>query len=327
MVTLKDIAKAAGVSITTVSRVLNEDPSLNVPEATKRKIFSIAEQMGYSGRKSSKRRKNRIGIILWYDREGELQDPYFMEIRQGIEKKAAGKNVEITTIYNEDGHYDLKSLKGIDGIICIGKFLKKDVLTFKEVSKNLVFVDSSPDDLAFDSVVIDFRRAVKQVLEFILTSGLHPVGYIGGYEKVNETVLYGERRKKFFIDALKKRALYDETLIEAGFFTQESGYELMRKILSRKTPRVVFCANDTIASGALKAIHEANLAVPEQIAVIGFNGNNESRFTHPPLTTLFVPTETMGEAAFASLVARLEDPEKLPIKKVIPTWIIRRKSA
>ncbi len=332
MAKLKDIAKHSGYSIATVSRVLRSDSTLNVPEKTKNIIIETAKDLGYKKTQSIPKTPSstmqHVGVILWYDQQEELSDPYFMEIRQGIEESADAHGVRLSTVYKTiKGTYDLSSLRNIDGLIALGKFSKQNVETFLKISKHIVFVDSSPDLIRFSSVIIDFRRSVKQVLNYILNTKLRPIGYLGGYERVNSQVLYGERRKKFFLDALKKENLYDPELIRNGYFKKESGYELMSDILLRRRPRIVFCANDSIALGALKAIHDKGLKVPEDIAIVGFNNNDESRFASPPLTTLNVPTRTMGKEAFMSLMEELSEPDKTRVKKVVPTHLMVRQSS
>ncbi len=326
---LKDIALKAGVSITTVSRVLSDDKTLNVPDKTKVKIRTIAEELGYQKkqRAPSVKKHQQVGIVLWFSQHDEMNDPYFTEIRRGIETMAETCGVQITTVYkSEDMTYDLKPLKDVDGIIAIGKFLAGEIVRFKEISHSIVFVDSTPDARAYESIVIDFRKAVRQVLDFILETRLTPIAYIGGYERVNDKVLYGERRKKFFLEALKKRNLYDEALIETGFFRQKDGYRLMKKILNRKRPALVFCANDSMAQGALLALSEANIKVPEDVSVIGFNDNEQARFFSPPLTTLHVPTKHMGQEALLSLMKRMEHPDIPPVKKLVSTHLVVRNS-
>ncbi len=329
MARLKDIAQQSGVSITTVSRVLNEDATLNVPNETKQKIYTIASELGYRKKVHPSRstRQYHVGIVLWFTQEDEMGDAYFIEIRQGIERLAVLKNIHLTTVYkSDDKRYDLRALKDVDGMIAIGKFLKNEIMSFSQITTNLVFVDSTPDVMHYESVVIDFRKAVRQVLEFILTTNLEPIAYIGGYERVNDKILYGERRKKFFLDGLKRRNLYDPDLVETGFFRQKDGYILMKKILKKKKPALVFCANDSMAQGALLALNEANLKVPDEVSVIGFNDNDAARFFSPPLTTLHVPTRHMGEEALLSLLKRLDYPNIAPVKKSVPTRLIIRQS-
>lgn len=328
MATLKQIAEACQVSITTVSRVLNNDPSLNVTEETKQKIKSYADSVSYKAKRKETTDKHHVGVVLWYDSMQELNDPYFMEIRHGIETLAREQGVYLMTLYRKDGTFDLSEIKGVDGLITIGKFTEEEIKHFKKITSNIVFVDSSPDDLTFDSVVIDFRHSVKQVLEYIIERDYAPIGYIGGLERINDLVLYGERREKFFKKYLANRNKLNENFVHIGEFSSDSGYEIMKNnIESNNLAKVYFCASDSIAMGAIQALHEAHIAIPETVAIIGFNDINQAKYMHPSLTTLSIPTKAMGEEALRSLLLRIENPKRLAIKKIMPTKLIKRKSA
>ena len=328
MPTLKHIADATGVSITTVSRVLNDDKTLNVNRETRRKILSVAEEINYKKKSKTHDRHLHIGIVLWYDSKQEIEDPYFMEIRHGIEKRAKEKGIYIMTLYREEGTFNLGRLSEIDGLIAIGKFTEKERRAFEKKTLNIVYVDSAPDPLKFDSVVIDFREAVRQVLEYAIARPYKKIGLIGAYEKIDQSILYGERREKFFRTYLEKRDRYYANHVHIGEFTSESGYALMREAIEKgDLADVYFCANDSIAMGAVKALHEANIKIPDDVAVIGFNDIAQSRYIHPSLTTLKVQTNAMGEEALKSLLERVSDHDRIPVKKIMPTTLIKRQSA
>ena len=158
--TIKDIAKEAGVSITTVSRILNFDKNLNVSEETRKKVLAIAEEMNYV---TIKERKNKlknytIGIVCSFNEMKELSDPYFLSIRMAIEKKCSEENIGFKSIYTsnliKDNTYNYKEL---DGIIAIGIFENDEINSLKQLSPNIIFIDSSPEEWEFDSIVVDLK--------------------------------------------------------------------------------------------------------------------------------------------------------------------------
>lgn len=329
MVTLRDIAERLNISISTVSRVLNNDITLKVPESTINKIRLVANELGYVKKNKLllNKKKYSIGAIMWYTHDEMLKDPYYIEIRQGIERLAVDLNIEVITIYKQKNQtFLLKSISKCEGLIAIGKFSENQIISFEAISPHIVFVDSSPNVNKFGSVVIDFRHAMSQIMDYILSFKETPIAYLGAYEKVEDRLIYGERRKKIFIKSLKKHNLYMPKYIKIGLFTQQSGYTNMQNILKLKAPKIVFCANDSIAFGALKAIHEKKLKVPNDIKVIGFNDNFESNYFTPPLTTLHVSTLQMGEEALISCKQMIKHPKSKPMKKVLPTKLIIRKS-
>ena len=330
MATLKQIAAKCNVSITTVSRVLNVDKSLSVSEDVRKKIIKTATELNYKTPRNRVRLKSSnellIGIIHWYDVEEEIDDPYYMQIRRGIERLALQSNINTILIYKKEQDYDPAEFEQVDGLICIGKFSSAQIKTFERVTKNLVFVDSSPNEEKYDSVVIDFTAAVKNVLNYLLKKGYQSIGYIGGVEYVSNHIKLGERRELVFRDYLYQKAKLHKNFIHIGSFSSESGYRLMTEALAAKDhAEVYFCANDSIALGALRAIHEKGLKVPKDIGIIGFNDVPTSRYTYPPLHTVHVHTEFMGEQSLISVIERIEG-RTIPIRKVIPTTIIQRKS-
>ncbi len=330
MVTLKNIAEKLGVSITTVSRVLNQDKTLSVSEDLRKTIIETAKKMNYKTPRNRpsilSKKRYKIAIIHWYDVDEEMDDPYYMQIRRGIQQLAQKGGLDTTLIYKDDGEFNLQSSQKYDGIICIGKFSTQQINKFLRVSNNLVFVDSSPNEEQYDSVVIDFNHAVKSVLHYILDKKYKKIGYIGGIEYISKNIRLGERRELVFRDYLYQRNLLNTDFIHVGAFTSESGYQLMKKALKKdEHADVYFCANDSIALGALRAINEKGLKVPKEISIVGFNDNPTSSYTSPPLSTVHVYTEFMGEQSLISLIEIIEGRD-IPMKKVIPTKLILRKT-
>jgi len=330
MATLKDIALKSKTSITTVSRVLNYDKTLSVSDEIRRKIIDTAGELQYktprNRSKISTKKKLKIGIVLWYDVYEELDDPYYMQIRRGIEKLAQKSQINTIVIYRTDDQFDTRSVGQIDGLICIGKFSKAQIELFNRLTRHIVFVDSSPQEDLYDSIVIDFNLAVKEVLQTLLKEGYTKIGYLGGVEYINKHTKLGERRELVFRDFLYQRNKLEAKYIHVGTFSVESGYDLMKQALTKKDyAEVYFCANDSIAFGALRAIHEKGLKIPEEIALVGFNDSPNSAFTFPPLSTVHVYTEFMGEQALYSLLERLEG-RAIAVKKIVPTNIVKRNS-
>ena len=327
MSTLKDIAKEINVSIGTVSRVLNHDDTLKINPATRQAILSYARKIGYQ--KKPKKNQNRlVGVIVWISQKDELNDPYFMEIRHGIEKAAEEAHVFLMTVYKQEGLYALEKLQDVEGLICIGKFTEKEISQFETITKTMVFVDSSPSPIKYSSVMIDYEQSTTLVLEYLLSKQYPTIGFLGGIETLNDASLWDERRLHHVKTILKKHHLYNEKHIHIGAFSAQSGYLMMQKIIQNNTyADAYFCASDMIAIGALKALHEANIKVPDQVALVGFNDIAQATYTHPALTTLKVYTEVMGEEALKSIIEKLDTSKKLPIKKIVPTKLIVRRTA
>lgn len=305
MVTIKDIAHAAGVSSATVSRVLNQDQAMSVSDETRIKIFTIAEQLGYKkSKKTNKRSKpsHRIAIIEWYTEQEELDDLYYYSIRLGAEKRAQELGYEIIRIFNNDS---MAQLENIDGIIAIGKFSPDKIKELETYSDNLVFVDSDTLNYGHSCVTTDFENSVINVIDYFINNGLKKIGMIAGQETSSDkSTLLSDPRLNTFQSYLKQLTLYDPNLIKIGGFSSEAGYKIMKEFimeLGDNLPPAFFVANDSLASGALRALQEAKIPVPERVSLISFNDTSLAKYMYPKLSTVTVFTEEMGKQAIQIL--------------------------
>ncbi|MBW9151987.1 LacI family DNA-binding transcriptional regulator [Clostridium estertheticum] len=326
MVTIKDIANSAGVSIATVSRVLNFDEKLNVTDITKQRIFQVAEELNYVKKndKNIKKSTFKVAIANWYTEKEEVLDPYYLSIRLAVEKKCASENIEVVKL---SSLFNI-GLKEVDGIIAIGKFGIRELEKLKTVSENIVFVDSSPQSDVYDSVVCDLKYATINILNYLEKLGHKNVGFISGIEYINDGKdIFVDRRERTYKEEMQLRGIDYKTNLYVGKFTPQSGYELMKKALEDKNDITAYIvANDSMAIGAYRAISEASLRIPEDISVISYNDNITSQFIVPPLTTVKIYMEFMGETAVELIIEQLKEEREIPKKVVIPTKIIERGS-
>lgn len=328
MATIKDIAEKAGVSIATVSRVLNYDTTLSVGDETKKKIFETAEELDYKKRPSRKAITPKIALIHWYSEAEELNDLYYMSIRLAVEKYSQQMGLQVVKFF----HYNLEEIKQADvqGIIAIGKFSLEQVTELTQLTDKITFVDSSPDDERFDSIVIDFEKATQKALDHFLTSGHKKIGYIGGRETYRDhKTSIEDPREKTFKAYMAAKKLLDESSLYIGSFTVDDGYSLMTQAIhdyGEKLPTAFFTGNDLLAMGALRALHEAGVAVPDRVSIIGVNDISVSKYVYPPLSTIKVYTEIMGETAVDTLLERIAG-RKITKKIFISTSLILRDSS
>ena len=332
MATIKDIAQTAGVSPATVSRVLNYDKSMSVSDETRKKIFNIAEQLNY---KKSKRQKktspktHRIAIVEWYTEMEELDDLYYYSIRLGIEKKARELGYDIVRIFNNDS---LSQLEQIDSIIAIGKFSTKQVQELEQYSPALVFVDSDTLDQGHSCVTTDFEHAVTHVLDHFLEQGIREIGMIAGREETADgTISLDDPRLACFCRYLSKKDLYQPAYVKVGKFSSESGYQLMKDMIDQQKeqfPNAFFIASDALAVGALRALQEAGIAVPQDVQIISFNDTSIAKYIYPPLSTVTVFTEEMGKQALQMLDQMIKtDENSIPYMIKLSTKLSLRESS
>jgi len=328
MATIKDIAQLAGVSIATVSRVLNYDTTLSVGDETKKRIFEAAEELSYKKKPARKQESVKIALLQWYTEKEELEDLYYMSIRLGVENRCRHLGVHMVK-YFQDNYEELKDNE-IQGLIAIGKFSSKQVKELLSITKNIVFVDSSPDEERFDSIVIDFEKATEKVLQHFIKKGHEEIGYIGGREGFKDkTSIIEDQRELAFKSYLEVKGLLNEAFMYSGTFSVDDGHSLMKKAIQEhgdNLPTAFFAGNDSIAVGALRALLEEGISVPERVNIIGVNDISISKYVFPSLSTVKVYTELMGETAVDTLLERIEG-RKTAKKIFISTKLILRNSS
>ena len=325
MATLKDIAQAAGISTGAVSRILNNDPTLSVSPETKRKVFEIAQELNYQKAKIRDKSLFKMGILQWFSAEQEMQDSYYLLVRQGIEDYCQKHSIGIIRAFQSD-EASITTLQGVDGLICIGKFSHEEVLKFINICPNIVFLDMPVHEYNITTLTMDFKNAVYDALNFLTDLGHTKIAYLGGKEYVGNQELFIEERKQAFVNYMNNRGLKITHICEDAFSTA-SGYQMMQKILeSNDLPTAVFAASDAIAFGAMRAIQEKGLIIPDDMSIIGFNDSEMSSYTTPALTTISAPAYDMGQHGANLIYAATNLNIGTPLKAKIPCQLVKRES-
>lgn len=326
MATIKDIATLAGVSSATVSRVLNYDAELSVGPEKKMKIFEIAEELNYTKYKKHPKRTNcKVLLVQWYNEAEELEDLYYLSIRLGIEKKAEELGIELVK-HPLEAAID----KQADGILALGKFDQQQIEWLAEGTKKLLFVDFDGFELGYDSLVVDFSQGVTLVLKHFLEEKHKKIGILTGKEFTKSSQqLLEDKRFTIFQTELTKEGLFNPAYVVQADFSVESGYQNMKEFLIQQKgelPTAFFASNDALAIGALKAIQELGYRVPADISIIGFNDISVAKYLSPPLSTVKVHTEWMGELAVTTIFSTIQDQAPVPRKITVGTELILRAS-
>jgi LacI family transcriptional regulator len=313
VVTLKEIARAVGVSTATVSRVLNFDSSLSVAPHKRQAIIETAEAMNYATPRARNRANqqglNKIALVHFLRPEQELIDPYYVGLRLGIESRCQALKVETVKVYHTDSMPDAALLQGASGVIAIGSQSAEDIAWLKRHARHLVFADFAPPSDEFDSVASDLVLAMRKLLFALKDRGYRRIGFAGWIEE-NQTDPYSEIRCRSYIDWSRENAEFDPRIcatdraVERN--TEQTGYGLaMRLMTQEKPPDAIVTCNDNIAVGAYRAIHELGLKIPDDVAVASFNDISVAQFLSPPLSTIHLPSEEIGETAVELLLERV----------------------
>jgi LacI family transcriptional regulator len=311
VVTLREIAKAVGVSPGTASRVLNFDQTLSVSPKTRQAIIEAAEAMKYENPRSRTRANqqglSKVALVHSLRPEQELVDPYYVGLRLGIESRCQALKIETIKVYHTDSLPDPHLLQGASGIIAIGRHDKSEIAWLKRHNRNIVFADFSPPTDEFDSVDSDLVMATHKLLQSLTDIGYRRIafaGWIDVYDGVAPKL--PEKRVRAYKQWAMENGVFDERFCLTGSKTEESGYKLTRQILAGKDrPDALITANDNMAIGAYRAIHELGLRIPEDIAVASFNDISAAQFMNPPLTTVHLASEEIGETAVELLLEQV----------------------
>ena len=310
MATLKEIADKVGVSLATVSRVLNY--------------------------KTAKQRKNKnlekklvtIGIVEMYDVVKQLQDPYYLLLRNIVEKKAFENDIKLVRLFKKDDDYEFLGNVEFQGIIAIGKFTSEEVEKLSDKTSNIVFIDSAPNDELYDSVKVNYKLGVRQGLDYFVNQGHKNIGFVGEkYTLGDNKIPNFDDRLKYFYEYMNDNQLLNEKFIINSDMTSEGGHEAIINYIDKNNemPTAFFTANDAIASGVIKGLCERGIKVPNEVSIIGFNDTIISQYTSPPLTAIRVHIEYLGEVAVSLMVERLNG-RNYAKKVIIPSEFVLRNS-
>ncbi|KAF1299455.1 LacI family transcriptional regulator [Enterococcus sp. JM4C] len=330
MATIKDIADLAGVSKTTVSRVLNFDQALSVSDETKKRIFEAAEKLEYTKYKRNRViEKGKIAIVQWMTEKDELDDVYYLSLRMSAEKKILDEGYEIVRYFRND---QLLFDEEVIGIVSIGECSPEQQQTLIDFTDNLVFVGMDILSAKYDSVSLDFDQAVSSVVDFFVEAGHENIGFIGGvdYGKTLSNHPVGkDKRTMSFEKYATLKGVYSPANVFQGAFDVESGYEMMKTAimnLKNTLPTAFLTANDPLAVGALRALQEEGIAVPGKVSLIGFNDSSIAKYVFPTLSSVRIHTELMGEASVELLLEKLETERSVAKKLIIATELSLRGS-
>jgi LacI family transcriptional regulator len=264
-----------------------------------------------------------------FDAEELKADVYYMMMKSILEEICFDRKwTTITLFRNNDNKFVKNDDADIDGIIAIGRFSMKEIENFHEYTDNIVFIDSSPDELKYYSVVPSYHVAVHRVLEHFNEKGYKKIAYAGSTKTFGDTKeLQEEPRFYYYKSAMLDSGLYDQNLVIDCAMNATSGYDVMSRYIKQhgNVPDAIFISSDAISPGIVKAINEAGLSIPKDVNIITFNNTGFSEFSNPPLTSIEVfMKESVGAAVMCMYLLKLG--HNHPKKIVIPCDLVDRNS-
>ncbi|MGL9731210.1 LacI family DNA-binding transcriptional regulator [Enterococcus sp. DIV0756] len=334
MVGIRDVARRAGVSPGTVSRVLNNDPTLSVADSTKERIYKAIKELDYDidKRKYVKRRLPSIGVITTTSRQKELDDPYFNALRIGLEQEARRLHLGMNRVYNlEDNPKTWQDFDKLGAIIIVGTVSETAVKRLSQQNKNIVVVDNPDINQEVDMVYADFERMTKRVLQLFYEKGHRQIGYIGGFNiDIDEDgeKIYSDNEKRFRAYQAFMKANDLSPQAKLGLWEPLEGKRMMDEWLEsgQELPTALLVGSDPLSVGVYRSLQSATITVGRDIEIASFDDIEIAEFLTPSLTTVHISAQEIAKAAVRLAKERIEEERQEPVIMTFPSKLVVRES-
>jgi LacI family transcriptional regulator len=323
---MKEVAKLAGVSPATVSRVLNKTHYISA--ATEKRVLEAVSELNYYKNVHAKRlatgQSDLFGLVI-----SEIANPYFPEIIRGFQAAAWDRGFDVLLCNTEYSPQRTQSViskliqSDVRGVAIVTSSIDISMTSdLTEADIGVVFCNQCPAGKLVSNISIDYQRGVLQAIEHVASLGHHRAAVIAGPE-TNRTAA---NIKLALLAGLKRRGIRPVPVTSADYRI-DAGASAVKAILSApKTPTVIFCGSDLIAMGAMNALEEAGVKIPEDISIIGIDDISFAFLARPPLTTISVPRERLGTTAFHALDKMLKLKRRIGAEYRLETELVIRKS-
>jgi LacI family repressor for deo operon, udp, cdd, tsx, nupC, and nupG len=322
--TVKEIAAAAKVSVATVSRALQR-PEL-VSEKTRERINEVVKRLGYTPNalaRNLRTSRTRLIVALLPD----IANPFFSEVIRGIEQVAYEKGYSVllgetqSNLVREQAYADMVAARQVDGMITM--FHRVPAIPM-DGRLPLVNACEYVKDSAISSVYVDNVAAAESAIDYLVALGHRDIAFIAG---PSSSPICVDREQGYHLALRRANIAANPALTAVGDFSIEAGERAIEMLRAQgRTFSAVFCSNDEMAIGAMRALSSAGLRIPDDVSVVGFDDIRFSRYTTPPLTTISQPKNALGREAMTMLIEILNDPEVPPRKRVLSAELVVRGS-
>lgn len=326
-VTVKDVAKAAGVSVASVSRALNGHK--NMSEQTRERILECATRMRYmpngAARSLITRRTHTIGAVL-----PDLHGEFFSELIRGMDSAARARGLHLLVSSSHGSASEagevLRALRGrVDGLLIMSPHADADMLADNlPVGLPTVLMNTRVAGGTYRSISIDNYGGASMMVRHLFERGYRRIALIAGPQNNFDA----DERLRGYRDTLAELAPEQAEIVLPGDFSEESGYRAGKAIVAGDyLPQAIFAANDMMAIGCLYALVESGVSVPDDVALVGFDDIPIARYVAPPLSTVRVRIADLGRNALEDLAAQIEQPDATAPPSTLGCEIVIRKSS
>ncbi len=327
----RDVAKLAGVSRTTVSFVLNDVPGVKITEETRQRVLQAARELDYyptaAARSLASGKTHRIGLILGEGQDRLAADAFLPTFLQGVTSSVHRRGYLLVVQLAEDvpsheAYVKLIREQQVDGLILSGPNSDDPLLPQLAEERFPLILHGRLNGHDLPSVDVDNRAAAYQAVIYLIGLGHRRIGFIS-----NAPLSYSGTQQRFagYRQALAEHDIpHNPELIKTAAFLPEAGQAAMEGLLDlAERPTAVFAASDVVALGAMSAIHNAGLRIPDDVSIVGFDDIFLAAHAHPPLTTVRVPAYGLGWTAAEVLIALIEGDEEIASVTLETELVIR----
>ncbi len=336
MANIRDVARRAGVSPATVSRIINDNQVYKTTDETRERVLRAVTELGYQA-PVRKRPQSApvpdpsgfsVGVLLATTR-GKYSAPYYLSILSGIENELARLGGTVSVIQTEQELEDQAILSrllsaGLSGLVMMRPLSEPLFERLHSLIPHIVGIDTG--HMPIDNVEYDHLRVSKMAVEYLYKRGHRQIGYIGG--SVGGAPMKRSRRFRSYLETMADLGLEvrPEWVLNCDWDERKCASLVEKTYREHGLPTAFYAGSDLMAMAALRTLYQLGLRVPDQVAVIGMSNIEMSQYANPPLTTIDVPTVEMGIAAARIIAARIRGDKTLPKRVLLPSRLIERDS-
>ena len=333
-ISIKDVAKEAGVSASTVSYVLNRTPTETISPETTQRVMDAVKKLGYvpnlNARSLSSRRSNLIGVLIPQTEPGKelmFSNPFYGELLSSIEYTARqhGYHLLLSGTKEDQDYLSIARNRGVDGVIIVGTYPGENLMQLKTLDVPIVLVDSYVKDDAFHTIGIEDREGARTATRYLISKGHRRIAFVSGSIREN-----GVNMKRFqgYRDAMQEAGLtVDETAVYSGTVDYEYGMEAACDFLARgRQQTAAFVTADVITMGLIRGLQQNHVRIPEDVSVVSFDDVYLSQMANPALTTIHQDIGEKGKQAVQLVLDAARSGEHHHTECILPLSLVERES-
>lgn len=332
MPTIRDIAAAAGVSIASVSRILNEDPAYQATDATRKKVIETAKEMHYAASPAHRKQKQtlepRIGCIYRLTAERQA-DSYYASILRGVQSYLEKHGHSLSFIQSQFDIADEQSLESVfqtpcDGLIIMDIPSEKALDYIRSKVKHIVGIDTQNNQI--DNVRYNRFEAGVTAMQYLIDNGHKKIAYIGSKLPPSTDLNFGRYEAYTRMMQIHNLPIHPAWCIDCEWKQQTCFNRTLELLRAPDAPTAIFVGSDHMAIACISALHQMHVSIPEDISVIGISDIEGAKYLNPPLTTVAIPQLQIGEIAAEDLLSRMNGNTTVAKQIFVSTRLVVRES-